>query len=81
MKLGQNVYLDKISHDLKIGHVGSKTRSLDQILEKPCVCFQSHILDLILMKLGQIVCLDKSQMSLQGCKIFSLSPCPVGRVG
>ena len=39
---------------LKLGHVGSKTRSLGQILGKPCVysrgqCFDSKILKLIRM--------------------------------
>ena len=33
---------------LKMGHVESKTRSMGQILEKPCV----------LMKVDQDVCLD-----------------------
>ena len=42
-----------------MGHVGSKTRSLSQFLEKPCVRSRSHILSLIIMKLGQNVCLDK----------------------
>ena len=43
----------------KMGHVGSKTRSLGQILEKPCVCSRGQISSLIIMKLGQNVCLDK----------------------
>ena len=30
---------------LKLGHVGSKTRSLDQILEKPCVYSRVHSFD------------------------------------
>ena len=42
----------------KMGHVGSKTRSLGQILEKPCVCSRGHILSRILMEVGQDVCLD-----------------------
>ena len=42
-----------------MGHVGLKTRSLGQILEKPCVCSRGHIFCLIIMKLGQNVCLDK----------------------
>ena len=41
-----------------MGHVGSKTRSPGQILEKPCVRFRGHILSQILMKVGQDVCLD-----------------------
>ena len=40
-----------------MGHVGSETRSLGQILEKPCPCSRGHIFDLILTKLGQNVCL------------------------
>ena len=51
--------LMKSRTDLKTDHIGSKTRSLGQILEKPCVCFKVHIFDSILMKLGQNVCLDK----------------------
>ena len=42
----------------KMGHVGSKTRSLGQILEKPCVHSRGHILSRILMEVGQDVCLD-----------------------
>ena len=35
MKLGQSFCLDEISYILKIGHVGSKTRSLGQIIKGP----------------------------------------------
>ena len=38
---------------LKMGHDGWKTRSLGQILEKPCVSSRSHIFCLILLKVGQ----------------------------
>ena len=41
---------------LKMGHVESKTRSMGQILEKPCVHFRGYILCLILCRLGQNVC-------------------------
>ena len=59
MKLDQHVCLDEISLDfLKIGHVGSKTRSLVQILEKPCVHSRGHISCPIIMKLCQNVCID-----------------------
>ena len=44
---------------LKMGQVGSKTWSQDQILEKPCVDSRGHIVSLIIMKLGQNVCLDQ----------------------
>ena len=41
---------------LKMGHVESKTRSMGQILEKPCVHFRGYIFSLILFRLGQNVC-------------------------
>ena len=43
----------------KMSHVGSKTRSLGQILEKSCVCSRDQIFGVILMKLGQSICLEK----------------------
>ena len=42
-----------------MGHVGSKTRSLGQILEKPCVPSRGHIFSQIVMKLGHNACLDE----------------------
>ena len=42
-----------------MGHVVSKTGSLGQILEKPCVRSRSHISCPIIMKLGQNDCLYK----------------------
>ena len=63
MKLCQNICLDKSRTSLKMGHVGSKTRSLDQKLVKPCVYFRGLIFILVFMKLGQNVCLDKSRTS------------------
>ena len=44
----------------KMDCFGSKTRSLSQILEKPCVCSRGHIFRLIIMKLGQNICLDET---------------------
>ena len=41
--------------DSKLGHVGSKTRSLGQILEKPCVHSRRHSFDHKFMKLCQNV--------------------------
>ena len=58
MKSGQDVCLDDISDEFENGHVGSKTRSPGQILEKPCVRSRGHIFSRILMKVGQDVCLD-----------------------
>ena len=43
--------------DLKMGHVGSKTRSLSQSLEKPFVRARNNIFCLAIMKLGH-VCRD-----------------------
>ena len=42
-----------------MGHVGPKTRSLGQILEKPCLRSRGHIFSLMIMKLDQHVCLDE----------------------
>ena len=42
-----------------MGHVRSKSRSLGQILEKPCVSPRGHIFSLIIIKRGQNVCLDE----------------------
>ena len=43
----------------KMGHVGSKTKSQGQILEKPCVRSRGHNFSLIVIKLGQNIYLDK----------------------
>ena len=59
MKLGQNAFLDKSSTNFKMGYVGSKARSQDQMLEKPCVCCRGHIFSPIIMKLVKHVCLDE----------------------
>ena len=45
--------------DLKIGHIGSKNKSLGQILDKPCVRSRDNFIALIPMKLKQNICLDK----------------------
>ena len=42
-----------------MGDVRSKTRSLGQILEKPCVPSKGNIFRQIIMKLGQKFCLDE----------------------
>ena len=58
MKLNQHVCLDEIWDKYENTHMGLKTRSLGQILEKPCVRFGDLFLVQILIKLGQNVCLD-----------------------
>ena len=40
---------------MKLGHVGSKTRSPGQIIEKPCVHTRGHRFDHKFMKLYQNV--------------------------
>ena len=57
-KLVRMFVLMKSRTSSKMGHVGSKTRSPGQILEKPCVRSRGHILSRILMEVGQDVCLD-----------------------
>ena len=42
-----------------MGYVRSKTRSLGQILEKPCVRYRGHIFSPNIIKLGQNVSLDE----------------------
>ena len=49
----------KSQTSLNMGHVGPKTRSLGQVLEKPCVSYRGHIFSPMLMKLGQNICLDE----------------------
>ena len=51
--------LMKSGMSLKMGHVGLKTKVIGQILEKPCVRSRGYIFGQIIMKLGQIGCLDK----------------------
>ena len=54
-----------------MGHVGSKTRSLGQVLDKPCLLPRGQIFSLIVMKLGQNVCLDEISDELENgsCRI------------
>ena len=51
--------LMKSQTSLEIVHVGPKTRSLCQIVEKPCVYSRDQIFGLIFMKFGQSFCLDE----------------------
>ena len=68
--------LIKSRTSVKIGHVGSKTRSLGQILELPCVLSRGHNFSPIIMKLRQNVCLDeildKCENGHVGSKTWSL---------
>ena len=68
MKHGQNGCLDEISDRFENGSCWVKTRSVDQILGKPCVCSRGHIFSQIIVKLGQNVVLIKFWTSLKiGC--------------
>ena len=61
---------------LKMGHVGSKTRSLGHILEKPCVRFKGHIFDSILIKiLVRMFFLVKSRTNLKMDHVRSKKLC------
>ena len=77
MKLGQNFCLEKSRTNMKMGHVRPKTRSLGQILEKPCVCSIDQIFGLILMKFVRVFASMKSctflKMGHVGSKTRSLS--------
>ena len=60
-----------------LGHVGSKTRSLDQILGKPCVHFlEGTVLSQISLNLARMLIAIKSRSNLKlghvGSKIRSL---------
>ena len=57
--------LIKSQTNLKMGHVGSRTKSLGQIVEKTCVCSRGLIYCLILMKLGLNVCRDEISYELE----------------
>ena len=59
---------------MKLGHVGSKTRSLSQILEKPCVSSRGHSFDLKFLrnnvrKLIIIMSRSNSKLGQVGSKI------------
>ena len=52
-----------------MGHVGLKTRSFDQFLEKPCAHCRGHSFDPICMKLCQNVYLNngKARIKKRSC--------------
>ena len=51
--------------DLKLGHVRSKTRSLGQILEKPCVHSRGHSFDSKVMYFVRMLIIIISRSSLK----------------
>ena len=70
-----------------MGHVGSKTSSVGQILEKPLVRSRDHLFSSIIMKLGQNVlmkCLTSMKIGYIGSKTSSVGqilekPCVLSR--
>ena len=51
--------------NLKLGHIGSKTRSLGQVLEKPCVYSRGHRFDSKFMKLIRMLMIIISRFDLK----------------
>ena len=58
-----------------MGHVESKTRSLGQILEKPCVRCRGHIFSPIIIKLGQNVSLAEISDDFENVSCRVHKPC------
>ena len=60
----------------KMGQVGSKTMSLDQILEQPCVHSRCYLFSPIIIKYGQNVCLDEilDELGNGSCRVKNRSP-------
>ena len=50
---------------LKLGPLGSKTRSPGQISGKPCYHSSGHIFQAIIMNLAQNVCLDDFKVKFE----------------
>ena len=44
--------------------MGSKSRSLGQIIEKSCVDYRGHNFHLILIEFGENVCLDEIRVEI-----------------
>ena len=70
MKVGQNDCLNEILAKFKTWSCGVKTKSLGQILEKPCEHSSSYIYGLIIMKVGQNDRLNEI--------LFKFKTCPSG---
>ena len=60
----------------KVVQVRSKTLSLGQNLEKPCVCSRGQIFSMLTMKLGQNVCLDEISDKFENGHIESKTRSP-----
>ena len=68
MKLCQNVKYHKFKSSSKLDHVGSKSRSLGQIIKKLCVHSKGHRFGQKFMKLYQNVNSYKSKAHLDALK-------------
>ena len=69
--LDRMMYLAKSRPSSKLGHVGSKCRSLGQIFETACELSRGHIFSYINLKLGHKDGLDKIWHK------FEIGPCGV----
>ena len=62
--------------DSKLGHLGSKTRSPNQIKRKPCYHYRSHIFETIIINIAQMFVLmisrSDSKLGHLGSKTRSL---------
>ena len=65
----------KSRSEFKMGHVGSKTRSLGQCLEKPCVLSRRHSFDPVFMKLCQNNFLTLNKCLSRGAMLSDDSSC------
>jgi hypothetical protein len=59
------IVLMKSRSSLNLGHVGSKSRSLGQIIEKPCLHSRGHNIDSIFIKLAHNDCLDEVSVKFE----------------
>ena len=71
--------LMKSQMSLKMGYVGSKTMSLGQMLEKPCVRSRGHIFCPIIMKLVDNNFLDKISDNKRSLSQILEKPCVLCR--
>jgi hypothetical protein len=59
------IVLMKSRTSSNLGHVGSKSRSLGQIIEKPCLHSRGHNIDSIFIKLAHNDCLDEVSVKFE----------------
>jgi len=59
------IVLMKPRSSSNLGHVGSKSRSLGEIIEKPCLHSIGHNIDSIFIKLAHNDCLDEISVKFE----------------